>query len=119
MTDHDASSHVQIMAAYAHAGLGGAEKGVARLAALLDAEGAVPLRFQALSTLTLLGESARAALPSIRRAAQSDDETLHAAGVIWSPCLMEYTRPAMICWTGLGMKRVGPSIGHPMPGPAF
>lgn len=62
MTDHDASSHIQIMAAYAHAGLGGAEKGVARLATLLDAEGAVPLRLQALSTLTLFGESARAAL---------------------------------------------------------
>jgi arylsulfatase A-like enzyme len=120
MTDHDVSPHVQIMAAYALTGLGGVERGVARLAALLDAEGSVPLRLQALSTLTLLGESARAALPSIRRAAQSDDETLHAAGRylvavldgIYTPGYDLLDRP----WYD---KRVGPYIGHPMPGPAL
>jgi len=79
MTD-DASPRVRIVAAEAAARLGDGEQAVGQLQALLANGENEAVRLQAINALTYIGEPARAALPQIRAAAQSEDESVRNAG---------------------------------------
>ena len=74
--EQDPSPQVRIVAAEALAVLGEAGPAVAALANLLDNHTHPRVRLQALNALTYLGDVARPALPSIERAAASNDEYL-------------------------------------------
>ncbi|POM25302.1 Arylsulfatase [Actinomadura rubteroloni] len=90
----DPSPHVRIIAAEALARLGGrTEQAVAHLAGTLDDESiSIPIRLQALTALTSLGETARPALPAIQRAARSKNGNVHDAALYLSLVLTgEYT----------------------------
>jgi hypothetical protein len=77
--DKDPSPHVRIVAAETLAVLGEAGPAVVALADLLATHPHPRVRLQAVNALTYLGHLARPALPSIERAAASDDEYLIVA----------------------------------------
>ncbi|MFC0038103.1 sulfatase-like hydrolase/transferase [Actinomadura rayongensis] len=89
----DPSPHVRIVAAETLARLGdNTEQAISYLAGTLDETTAVPIRLQALSALTSLGETARPALPAIQRAARSKNGNVHDAALYLSLVLTgEYT----------------------------
>lgn len=120
LMDHDPSPHVQLMATYAAARFDGGDRAVAHLAAVLNTSTSVPIRLQALSILTQIGDQARGALSAIRTAAASDDENLHAAGRYLVAVLDGTYKPGFDLldrpWYD---KRFGPYVGLPMPGPEF
>jgi arylsulfatase A-like enzyme len=120
MAEHDPSPYVQIIAAQAIVGLGEPDKGVAQLAAILDKDGPFPIRLQAMTALTLVGEPARAALRSIQRAAHVDQEYLRSSGRYLLAVLDGTYKPGYETldreWFD---KHVGAFIGHPMPGPTY
>ena len=69
MAEADPAIHARISAAHALVALGDTEPGVAILTTIFDSAQPTPVRLQALDALTLIGEPARSALPSLRRAA--------------------------------------------------
>ena len=77
--DNDQSPHVRIVVAEALAVLEGGGPAVDALADLLATHAHPRVRLQALNALTYIGDLARPALPSIERAAASDDEYLIVA----------------------------------------
>ncbi len=70
----------RIVAAEALACLGHSPEAVAVLTTLLDGTDPWPVKLQALNSLTFIGERAKAALPSIRKAAMGQQEYLRNAG---------------------------------------
>jgi arylsulfatase A-like enzyme len=76
----DALPQNVVVAAEALAGLGSGSEAIAVLAGIVDGTGPWQVKLQALNALTFVGESAKAALPAIARAAAGDQEYLRNAG---------------------------------------
>lgn len=77
--DEDSSPYVQITAAEALAHLGDADDAVTKLARLVMPEQPFPVRLQAISALTFIGEAAYPLLPLISKIAQEDQLQLRTA----------------------------------------
>ena len=75
----DASPHVRIVAAEAVAGIATTEEPVRALAAVVDQPPSWQLQLQAINALTYIGGSASLVLPSIQRAALSEQEYVQRA----------------------------------------
>lgn len=91
----DASQFVQIVAAEALAGLGEADAAVAALGHLVDSATAWQVQIHALNALTYIGEPAKAALPTIRRAAESEQEYVRNAGRYLTAVLEDRYTPSL------------------------
>lgn len=76
----DPSMHVRVVAAEAVARLGDDGEAVRILAAITDAASAWQIQLHAINALTFIGEAARAALPSIQRAANGENNHVRSAG---------------------------------------
>jgi arylsulfatase A-like enzyme len=76
----DAVKQNVVVAAEAVARLGPSPDAIAVLAGLVDGSEPWPVKLQALNALTFLGEQAKAALPTIARAATGSQEYLRNAG---------------------------------------
>lgn len=76
----DPSPHVRVVAAEAVARLDDPAPAVATLANLVDKAPSWQVQLQALNALTFVGEAARAVLPVIQHAADSDQEYVRSAG---------------------------------------
>lgn len=91
----DPSWPVRIVAAEAAAGLGSGPEPVAMLAGVVDDAPQWQLRLQALNALTFLGDAAKPALPSVQRAAESDQEYVRNAGRYLAAVLTGIYQPQM------------------------
>jgi hypothetical protein len=76
----DAVAQNRVVAAEALARLAPSPAAVTALAAMVDGSDPWPVKLQALNALTYIGEQARTALPTIKRAAVSEQEYLRNAG---------------------------------------
>ncbi len=76
----DPSSHVRIVAAEAVARLGDNGEAVRVLAGISDASPSWQVQLHAINALTFVGEGARAALPAIERAANSEADHVRSVG---------------------------------------
>jgi arylsulfatase A-like enzyme len=80
MMRSDEAGQNRVVAAEAVATIAPSPEAVSVLAALLDAEGPWQVPLQAINALTFLGEQARPALPSIKRAAAKTQQFLRSTG---------------------------------------
>lgn len=76
----DAVPQNVVVAAEAVARLAPSPDAIAVLAGLVDGSEPWPVKLQALNALTFVGDQAKAALPTIKRAAAGDQEYLRNAG---------------------------------------
>lgn len=91
----DPAPQVRVVAAEAAAMLGASREAIAFLARLVDAPPGWQVQLQALNALTFVGEAARPALPSVRRAADSEQEYVRNAGRYLAAVLDGTYTPAM------------------------
>lgn len=77
---NDPSDHVRVVVAETLVRLGQNDPAVARLTALADQTAIWQVQLQALNALTFIGEAAHPALPTIQRAADSEQEYVRNAG---------------------------------------
>ena len=91
----DPLPHVRVVAAEAVAGLGGADAAVPLLAALVDQPPSWQVQLQALNALTFIGEPAKAAQATVKRAAESEQEYVRNAGRYLAAVLDGTYTPAM------------------------
>jgi hypothetical protein len=100
MVRDDAVVQNQVVAAEAVATIAPSPDAVARLAAIVDGRDPWPVRLQALNALTFLGDQARAVLPTVKKAAASDQEYLRNAGRYLEAVLEGRYAPAYPVFTG-------------------
>lgn len=91
----DASPYVRLVAAEALARYADPREPVAFLAGLVDAPPSWQIQLHALNALTFIGESALPALPSVRRAAESEQEYVRSAGRYLGAILDGSYKPSM------------------------
>ena len=91
----DPAPQVRVVAAEAVATLGGADAAVASLTALIDQPPSWQVQLQALNALTFIGTAALPALPSVQRAAESEQEYVRNAGRYLSATLTGTYTPSM------------------------
>jgi arylsulfatase A-like enzyme len=92
----ESSLQVRVVIAEALARLGTSGPAVTALGAIVDGDGGVPIRLQALNALTYIGSPAKAVLPAIRRAAASGEDYLHRAGRYLELVLTGEYRPGAV-----------------------
>lgn len=90
---NDPSPHVRIVAAEAAARLGDGGEGVRTLASIIDAPPSWQVQLHAINAMTYVGEDARAALPTIRRAATGENDYVRTAGRYLDAVLSGTYRP--------------------------
>jgi arylsulfatase A-like enzyme len=89
----DPSPHVRIVAAEAVARLRDGGEGVRTLADIIDAPPSWQVQLHAINAVTYVGQEARAALPSIRRAATGENDYVRTAGRYLEAVLSGTYRP--------------------------
>lgn len=91
----DPVPQVRVVAAEAVAALGGASEPVRLLAVLVDRSPSWQVQLQALNALTFIGAPAKAALPTVQKAAESEQEYVRNAGRYLSAVLTGTYTPSM------------------------
>ena len=96
----DAVPQNRIIAAEACACIEQSPEAVAVLASILDADGPMPVKLQAINSLTFIGEQAKAVMPAIKRAAAGSVAYVNRAARYWRRSWRVATNRACGCPTG-------------------
>jgi hypothetical protein len=105
MMQSDPAPQNRVVAAEAVASLGPSPDAVAVLTGIVDGADPWPVKLQALNSLTFIGDQAKAALPTIKRAAAGEQEYLRNAGRYLEAVLEGRYDPAYAVFTWAPPRR--------------